>query len=288
MSIQWFPGHMAKAKKQLVEQLRWVDVVIELGDARVPESSRNPLLQELLGDKPKVIVLNKADLADPVMTKKWMEILGKTTPVLAVSAVKGMGVNRIVPELERIMQDKLAKWREKGLRSRSIRAMVVGIPNCGKSSLVNNLIGRAKTKTGNKPGVTKGNQWVRIHEKVELLDTPGLLWPKFEDQEVGLKLGAIGSIRDEVLNLEELALWVIEWLKNHYPDSLEKYSESVAEVDLEVIGRRRGCLIKGGQVDTLKATQVFLREFRGGTLGKFTLDLIEPDENKGFSESEKI
>ncbi len=275
MSIQWFPGHMAKAKKQLLEQLRWVDVVIELGDARVPESSRNPLLQELLGDKPKVIILNKADLADPVMTEKWMKELGKTAPILAVSAVKGMGVNRIVPELEKIMEAKIHKWREKGLRSRSVRAMVVGIPNCGKSSLVNNLIGRAKTKTGNKPGITRGNQWVRIHDKVELLDTPGLLWPKFEDQEIGMKLGAIGAIRDEVLNLEELSQWVINWLKLHYPESLEKYSEHVDEIDLEVIGRRRGCLVKGGQVDTLKAAQIFLKEFRGGTLGRFTLDLLK-------------
>lgn len=278
MSIQWFPGHMSKAKKQLLEQLRWVDVVIELGDARVPESSRNPLLEELLGDKPKLIILNKADLSDPVMTEKWMKELSKTAPVLAVSALKGMGVNRIVPELEKIMQAQIIKWREKGLRSRSIRAMVVGIPNCGKSSLVNNLIGKAKTKTGNKPGVTRGNQWVRIHDKVELLDTPGLLWPKFEDQVVGKKLGAIGAIRDEVLNLEELALWVIDWLKINYRDSLEKYTDDVAVVDLEVIGRRRGCLIKGGQVDTLKAAQIFLKEFRGGTLGRFTLDLLENEK----------
>ncbi|NMA68322.1 MAG: ribosome biogenesis GTPase YlqF, partial [Desulfitobacterium sp.] len=242
---------------------------------RVPQSSRNPLLQELLGDKPKVIILNKADLADPNMTIRWIKELGNTNPVLAVSAVKGVGVNRIVPELEKIMQDKILKWQEKGIRSRSIRAMVVGIPNCGKSSLVNNLIGRAKTKTGNKPGVTKGNQWVRIHDRVELLDTPGLLWPKFEDQEVGLKLGAIGAIRDEVLNLEELALWVINWLKEYYPESLKKFSENVAEVDLEVVGGRRGCLVKGGRIDTFKAAQVFLREFRGGNLGKFTLDLLD-------------
>ena len=272
MSIQWFPGHMAKAKRLLLEQLRWVDVVIELGDARVPESSRNPLLQEMLGDKPKIIILNKVDLADPYWTEIWTRKLRQANPVLAVSATSGAGVGKIVPEVERLMAHKIEKWTAKGIRARSIRVMIVGIPNCGKSSLVNNLIGSAKAKTGNKPGVTRGNQWIRIHERVELLDTPGLLWPKFEDPEVGKKLGAVGAIRDEVLNLEELSLWVLEQLKENYPEVLTRYTEDVQNLDLEGIGRKRGCLVKGGQVDILKAAQIFLREFRAGSLGKFTLD----------------
>ncbi|MGE4271519.1 MAG: ribosome biogenesis GTPase YlqF [Desulfitobacterium sp.] len=280
MSIQWFPGHMTKAKRLLLDQLRWVDVVIELGDARLPESSRNPLLQEMLGDKPKIVILNKSDLADPIQTELWVNKLRKMSPVLAVSAATGAGVGKIVPTLERLMADKIEKWAAKGIRARAIRVMVVGIPNCGKSSLVNNLIGSAKAKTGNKPGVTRGNQWIRIHDKVELMDTPGLLWPKFEDPEVGIKLGTAGAIRDEVLNLEELSIWLLAWLKQYYPDSLKRYTENVQDLDLEGIGRKRGCLVKGGQVDILKAAQIFIREFRAGSLGRFTLDHIEEKSRK--------
>lgn len=270
---------MAKAKRLLLEQLRWVDVVIELGDARVPESSRNPLLQEMLGDKPKIILLNKADLADAKWTEQWVKELRKSTPVLAVSAISGIGVGKIVPELEKLMAEKLEKWAAKGVRARTIRAMVVGIPNCGKSSLINQLIGSPKAKTGNKPGVTRGNQWIRIHDKVELMDTPGLLWPKFEDPEIGRKLAAVGAIRDETLNLEELSLWLLIWLKQNYPDSLRRYSEDVQNLTLEGIGRKRGCLVKGGQVDILKAAQIFIREFRAGSLGKITMDQIQNSQN---------
>lgn len=272
MSIQWFPGHMAKAKRLLLDQLRWVDVVIELGDARLPESSRNPLLQQLLKNKPKIVLLNKADLADPQWTEVWLKELRKSSPVLAVSATTGVGVGKIVPEMERLMAGKQDKMLAKGVRNRSIRAMVVGIPNIGKSSLINQLIGSSKAKTGNKPGVTRGNQWIRIHEKVELLDTPGLLWPKFEDPEVGNKLAAAGAIRDEVLNMEELSEWLLKWLKDNYPSSLSRYTQEPVELTLEGVGRSRGCLVKGGQVDLLKAAQIFLREFRSGTLGKITLD----------------
>lgn len=266
---------MAKTRRLLLEQLRWVDVVIDLGDARLPESSRNPLLKELLGDKPRIILLNKTDLADPKWTEQWIKEFRKSAPVLAVSATSGIGVGKIVPELEKLMGDKQEKWAAKGVRARSIRAMVVGIPNSGKSSLVNQLIGSAKAKTGNKPGLTRGNQWIRIHDKVELLDTPGILWPKFEDPEVGKKLAAVGSIRDEVLNIEELALWLLDWLKQNYPNSLKRYSEEVSSLTLEGIGRSRGCLIKGGNVDSLKAAQIFIREFRAGSLGKVTMDFPE-------------
>lgn len=274
MTIQWFPGHMAKAKRLLTDQLKWVDVVIELGDARLPECSRNPLLQQLLGAKPKIILLNKADLADPQWTELWLKEFRKKNPVLAVSATAGFGVGKIIPELERLMAGKQDRLAAKGIRARSIRAMVVGIPNIGKSSLINQLTGSAKAKTGNKPGVTRGNQWIRIHEKVELLDTPGLLWPKFEDPEAGNKLAAAGAIRDEVLNLEELSEWLLGWLKEYYPTTLNRYASEIMTLTLEEIGRSRGCLIKGGQVDILKAAQIFLREFRSGALGKVTFDRI--------------
>ena len=274
MNIQWYPGHMAKAKKLLAQQLRWVDVVIELGDARLPESSRNPLLNGLLGDKPKLLLLNKNDLADNSWTDRWLAKLKEEGPVLAASAVTGAGVSRIVPILERLTAAKQSQLADKGVRPRLIRAMVVGIPNIGKSSLINQLTGGAQARTGNKPGVTRGNQWIRIHERVELLDTPGLLWPKFEDPVVGRKLAAVGAVKDEVFDLEELTLWLLHWLEEFYPDSLNRYRKGTEEISLEAIGQKRGCLIQGGRVDTLKAAQIFLREFRGGQVGKITLDQL--------------
>lgn len=274
MSIQWFPGHMAKAKRLLLEQLKWVDAVIELGDARLPLSSRNPLLQELVGLKPKLVILNKADLADPTFTDKWVTELKKESPVLPASAITGAGVGKIVPYLEQATAAQSARLAAKGIRPRPIRAMVVGIPNIGKSSLINQLTGGAQAKTGNKPGVTRGNQWIRIHERLELLDTPGILWPKFEDQETGRKLAAAGAIKDDILDLEELAEWLIKWLEQYYPQSLERYKLAAREISLETVGRARGCLVRGGNVDTLKAAQIFMREFRMGTLGKITMDRI--------------
>lgn len=270
---------MAKAKRLLLEQLRWVDVVIELADARLPESSRNPLLHDMLAGKPKIVLLNKADLADSKLTEQWAKEIRKSSPVLAVSATTGVGVGKIVPELEKIMAENLARWAAKGVRERTIRATVVGIPNCGKSSLINQLIGTSKAKTGNKPGVTRGNQWIRIHDRVELMDTPGILWPKFEDPEIGRKLAAAGTIRDEILNLEELSLWLLDWLKHNYPDSLRRYTEDVQELTLEGIGRSRGCLVKGGQVDLLKAAHILIREFRAGSLGKVTMDRLSTNSH---------
>lgn len=274
MSVQWFPGHMAKARRLLSEQLRWVDVVLELADARIPVSSRNPMLEDLLGNKPKLLLLNKTDLANPNETSKWLNYLKQTSPVFAVSAATGVGVKQIVPELERIVQPKQSKLLEKGIRPQSIRVMIVGIPNIGKSSLINQLTGGAQAKVGNKPGVTRGNQWVRIHERVELLDTPGLLWPKFEDPEVGRKLAVLGAIKDEVFDIEELSSWLIQWLSAHVPSALNRYELPGTEVTLERVGQKRGCLIHGGRVDTLKAAQIFLREFRMGQLGKITMDAI--------------
>jgi ribosome biogenesis GTPase A len=203
MDIQWFPGHMTKTKRQLQEQLKWVDVIIETGDARLPLSSRNPLLKELLGAKPKLLVLNKADLADENQTSKWLRKLSQEGAVLAVSASTGAGMKKIVPMLEELTAEKWQKLAEKGIK-KPIRVMVVGIPNTGKSTIINTLTGRAQAKTGNKPGVTRGSQWLRIHGRIELLDTPGMLWPKFDDQIIGRKLAASGAVRDEVYDLEEL------------------------------------------------------------------------------------
>jgi ribosome biogenesis GTP-binding protein YlqF len=198
--------------------------------------------------------------------------LKTTSPVYAVSATTGMGIKQIVPELERMVLAKQQRQAEKGIRQQMIKVMIVGIPNIGKSSLINQLTGGAQAKVGNKPGVTRGNQWVRIHERVELLDTPGMLWPKFEDMEVGRKLAALGAIKDEVFDIEELSSWVMEWLRQQSPDSLERYRFSDSEVTLESLGRKRGCLLHGGRVDTLKAAQIFLRELRMGQLGRITMD----------------
>ena len=200
MNIQWYPGHMARTKRKLEEQLRWVDVVLELADARLPLSSRNPLLRKLLGHKPSLLLLNKSDLADRAKTAEWLEKLEKESPVLAISAQTNANIRNIIPLIEGLMKDKTQRMEKKGIIGRPIRAMVVGIPNIGKSSLINRLTGGSHAKTGNKPGVTRGNQWIRIHERVELLDTPGMLWPKFEDPEIGRKLAATGAIKDEAFD----------------------------------------------------------------------------------------
>ena len=274
MTIQWFPGHMAKARRLLTEQIKWVDVVLELVDARIPVSSRNPMLLNLLGNKPRLVLLNKADLADPLWTSQWLTYLRKTTPVYAVSATTGVGIKQIVPELERMVLAKQTRQAEKGIRQQMIKAMIVGIPNIGKSSLINQLTGGAQAKVGNKPGVTRGNQWVRIHDRVELLDTPGMLWPKFDEIDVGRKLAALGAIKDDVFDIEELSTWIMDWLKLHSPKALERYQGSDLEVTLDSLGRKRGCLIHGGRVDTLKAAQIFLRELRMGQLGPITMDYV--------------
>jgi len=251
-----------------------VDVVLELADARIPVISRNPMLHKLLGNRPRVLLLNKADLADPNWTSKWLTHLRSSSSAYAVSATTGVGVKQIVPELERMVSAKQARQAEKGIRPQMIKVMIVGIPNIGKSSLINQLTGGAQAKVGNKPGVTRGNQWVRIHDRIELLDTPGMLWPKFEVPDVGRKLAALGAIKDDVFDIEELSAWIIDWLKMHSPKALLRYQISDTEVTLESLGRKRGCLIHGGRVDTLKAARIFLRELRMGQLGPITMDYV--------------
>ncbi|MCL1916790.1 MAG: ribosome biogenesis GTPase YlqF [Peptococcaceae bacterium] len=273
MDIQWFPGHMAKTRKKLIDQLRWVDIVLEVADARLPMSSRNPLLCDLIGEKPKILLLNKADLADAQKTDRWRSKLVLESTTLAVSASTGLGMKKIVPQIELLLAGKMKALAQKGVRPRAVRVMVVGIPNIGKSSLINRLTAGARAKTGNKPGVTRDSQWIRVHERVDLLDTPGMLWPKFEDQEAGRRLAVTGAIRDETFDVEELALWLLEWLKTCYPQELGRYGgQEAQEISLKMLGHRRGCLIGGGEVDDVKIAHILLKDFRDGKIARVTLE----------------
>ncbi len=280
MIIQWFPGHMVKAKRLVQENLKLVDVVIELADARLPESSRNPDLSEIIGTKPMMLILNKVDLANENETKRWQQYyksIGVDT-VLA-NSLTGQGFREMEAVAVRLTKSKMEAWQEKGRLPRPIRAMIVGIPNAGKSSFINRLVGKGSTKTADRPGVTKGKQWVRIGSNFELLDTPGILWPKFEDPEVGFKLAATGAIRDQILDEAELAIMLLGWLRENAADQLKtryKLGEfpELNEQILDEIGRRRGCLVSGGVVDRTKTAMIILDEFRGAKIGKFTLDKL--------------
>ena len=282
MNYQWYPGHMTKAKRMMQEDIKLIDLVIELVDARVPLSSRNPDIDELGKNKSRLILLNKADLADKNANKKWGEYFqGKGYFVQEVDSRSGAGMKAISAIIQEACKDKIERDRKRGIKNRPVRAMVVGIPNVGKSTFINTYAGKACAKTGNKPGVTKGKQWIRLNKNVELLDTPGILWPKFEDQAVGLRLALIGSINDEILNIDELAMELITFLKNQYPGTLEKRfqldeSEEKSAVQiLEEIARVRGCLIRGGELDYGKASKLLMDDFRSGKLGRVTLELPE-------------
>lgn len=278
MTIQWFPGHMAKARRQVTEKLALIDVVIELLDARLPLSSRNPMIDEIVSEKPRLILLNKADLADEKATEQWMGYFrGLGIRTLPIDALSGKGVNKL-PELCReLASDMLAKRTEKGMQGRAIRIMILGIPNVGKSSLINRLSKRAVAQTGDRPAVTKAQQWVKMGDTLELLDTPGILWPKFEDQMVGLRLAASGAIKDELIDFTEIALFVIAYMMHYYPERLvERFKLKALPADkvamLEEIGKKRGCLVSGGEIDYDKAGEIFLRELRSGKLGRVTLE----------------
>jgi len=284
MQVQWFPGHMAKARRQVSEHLKLVDLVIELLDARIPLSSRNPMINEILGSKLRMVVLNKADLADEQETRKWVAHFGAHgVPAVIVNSINGQGMNqvpRVAKELTKpIMESRAAK----GIKPRAIRAMIVGIPNVGKSSFINRLTRGNSTKTGDKPGVTRGTQWVRVNPDFELLDTPGILWPKFEDPAVGVKLAVTGAVSDLVTDVEDLAVRLLEMVAAVKPEVLaERYKlldlTSIGVDGLEAIGRRRGCLVHGGVVDTTKASVLVLKEFREGLLGHITLDSVDAIE----------
>ena len=280
MHFQWYPGHMTKAKRMMQENIKLIDLVIELVDARIPISSRNPDIDELGKNKARLILLNKSDLAEEKQNDVWVEYFKqKGFSVVKVNSRKGGGIKSIQGVIQEACKEKMERDRKRGILNRPVRAMVVGIPNVGKSTFINSLAGKACAKTGNKPGVTKGKQWIRLNKNVELLDTPGILWPKFEDQAVGLKLAFIGSIKDEILNVEELAVELIQFLKKHYADVLaEKYNIVESEDPykcLADIAESRHCLLRGNELDTNKAALVLIDDFRGGRLGRITLEFPE-------------
>ncbi|MNJ31579.1 ribosome biogenesis GTPase YlqF [Paenibacillus bouchesdurhonensis] len=284
MTIQWFPGHMTRARRQIQEKLKLIDVVIELLDARLPLSSRNPMIDEILQGKPRLILLNKADLADPAITREWIDYFEKEGfAAIAVDASSGQGVKEIPALAKELLKDKIEKQLAKGMNPRSIRALIVGIPNVGKSTLINRMAGRNIAATGDRPGITKGQQWIKVGTEMELLDTPGILWPKFEDQNVGYRLAVTGAIREEILNIEDIAFFAVKYLAKYYwqpfaerfemeeaPEDFENPDEIVAV--MEAVGRKRGCLMSGGRVDLEKASSVLLRELRAGKLGRYSLE----------------
>ena len=280
MNLQWYPGHMTKAKRQMQEDLKLIDLIIELVDARIPLSSRNPDIDELGKNKARLILLNKSDLADERYNEQWSAYFQKKgLYVVKVNAKSGAGLKSIQGVIQEACKAKIERDRRRGIKNRPVRAMVVGIPNVGKSTFINTFAGKACAKTGNKPGVTKGKQWIRLNKNVELLDTPGILWPKFEDQSVGLRLALIGSIKDDILNIDELSLELIQILREEYPGVLkERYGmeeEGTPVEMLEKIALNRGCIKKGNEVDYAKAAALVLDEFRTGKLGKISLEKPE-------------
>lgn len=277
MNVQWYPGHMTKAKRQMQEDAKLIDLIIELVDARVPLSSRNPDIDEIGKNKARLILLNKADLADEAQNEAWKAYFQeKGFYVVKVDSRNGAGMKLVQNVIQEACKEKTERDRKRGIKNRPIRAMVAGIPNVGKSTFINTFAGKACAKTGNKPGVTKGKQWIRLNKNVELLDTPGILWPKFEDQEVGKRLAFIGSVKDDILNMEELALELISYLCKNYPGALEKrYNIAEEGLPVEILGeiaKVRGCLKKGEELDYTKATGILFEEFRSGKIGRITLE----------------
>ena len=291
MNINWYPGHMAKTKRQIMEDVRLVDIVIELLDARIPISSQNPDIAEITKNKRKIIVLNKCDLADEKQNKRWMEYFkSKNIPAVLTDSSSGKGIEECVRKIEKIMEEELKGQAEKGRIGRKIKAMVLGIPNVGKSSFINRISKKTSAGVGNKPGVTKQKQWIRINEKIELLDTPGVLWPKFESEEVALHLAFTGTIKEDILQRTEIAYYLVKFLIENYPKQLcERYklteeyiheqleneerpeNENIYEIFLAV-GKKRGCIISGGNIDEEKTARILLDEFKNGKIGRISLE----------------
>lgn len=278
MNINWYPGHMKKTRESIQKSLPMVDVVFELIDARIPSSSQNPVIDSILGDKPRIIILNKSDLASNQGNKLWQDyFMSKGIRSVLLDSLSGKGIDILLELSYEATDIKRKAYEKRGVINRPTRAMILGIPNVGKSTLINTLSGRKGAKTGNKPGITKTNQWIKTKGNLELLDTPGILWPKFEDQEVGLNLAFTGAIKDEILDIETLCLKLIERLANYFPNLLNsRYNikiEGKTYLDImEEIGRRRGCIIKGGEIDYTKVSHIVLDEFRKGIIGAISLE----------------
>ena len=277
--IQWFPGHMTKAKRMMEAQIKLVDVVVEMLDARIPRSSTNPMLQNVLGAKPKVIALNKIDMADTAKTELWLEKLKHSgLPVCKIDCATGKGVKQLISAIQLAAKPVIDKWLKKGVRNRPVHVMIVGIPNVGKSTLITRLVGKNKVMAADKPGVTRGQQWVTIAKGLELLDTPGVLWPKFEDPSVGFALAATGAIKEDVFDRQDAVQLLLDFLLQKYPEALaSKYAVTVEEGEtaqsvMAKIATGRGCLKAGGMLDLDKVDQLVLRDFRSGRLGRFTVD----------------
>ena len=284
LHINWYPGHMKKTKEMVQNNLKLVDVVIELLDARIPLSSKNPEIDKLAHNKPRVVVLNKSDLSDRAKLNKWISYYqSKGIKAIPVDTLKGSGVNKIVEECKNVTKEKMDALKEKGRKERAIRVMIVGVPNVGKSSLINKLTGRKSTQTGDRPGVTKGKQWVRLKGNLELLDTPGILWPKFEDQKIALNLAFTRAIKDEILDIDTLGLKFIEKMSEIEPEKLKaRYKlDSLGEEPLEtmeMIGRKRGFILRRNELDYTRIAKTVLNEFREGKLGQITLEVPEDIE----------
>jgi len=282
--IQWFPGHMAKTRRMITENLKNVDIVIEILDARIPKSSRNPEIASMTAQKPTILLLNKSTLADPAMTKKWCEYYSnEQTICITTDCVSGMGINKIKDAINTVLAEKLARYESKGMNGRKLKAMIVGIPNVGKSSLINKICGSKKAKVENRPGVTVDKQWVTTTIGIDLMDMPGVLWPKFDDRLIGENLALTGAIKDKILDIESLAIVLCSRLRKHYPEMLaERYKlgdmnnyKDHTDLELfEVIGKKRGFLISGGEIDYERTANMLLEEFRSAKIGKITLDRI--------------
>lgn len=281
MTIQWYPGHMAKARREIKEKLKLVDFVMELVDARAPISSQNPMLQEVLDNKPKLLVLMKKDLADDIETKKWLAYFKENEiPAIAIDVNQKQDIQQVIQMAKQLGNKKLEKLKKRGIQTRAARAMIVGIPNVGKSTLINRLANKKIAKTGDRPGVTKHQIWIKIKKEFDLLDTPGILWPKFEDEEVGYRLAAIGTIKDQLLSLQDITAYTIKYLQKQYPDLLkQRYG---IEQDMEdmwdifvAIGKNKGALESGGHVNFDRVAEIVLRDLRDGRIGKVTLEIVE-------------
>ncbi len=290
MAIQWFPGHMAKARREVTEQLKLVDVVFELVDARIPYSSRNPMIVEVIKDKPRVVLLNKMDMANLNETKKWMSYFEEQGfyPVL-IDSKNGKNLSQVTKAAEIVTQEKFERMKQKGLRPRAIRAMIVGIPNVGKSTLINRLAKKSIAKTGNMPGVTKKQQWIKVGKTLELLDTPGILWPKFEDQTVGKKLSLTGAIKDSIVHLDEVAIYGISFLQERDLNTFNKHYNIDVTADtpyievFDAIGRSRGLKLKGNEIDYESVVELIIRDIRNEKIGKYTFDhisMLEVDDEE--------